>query len=95
MAWASRRETTRVEDEAYSLMGIFGVNMPLLYGEGRNAFQRLQLEILKSTDDDSISCWRDERERGDLLACSPKAFELSSDIRLYHEVTNIAFPHSS
>jgi len=85
MAWASRRETTRVEDEAYSLMGIFGVNMPLLYGEGRNAFQRLQLEILKSTDDDSIFCWRDERERGDLLACSPKAFELSSDIRLYHE----------
>ena len=52
MAWASRRETTRVEDEAYSLMGIFGVNMPLLYGEGRNAFQMLQLEIRKSTDDD-------------------------------------------
>ena len=33
MSWASNRTTTRVEDEAYSLMGIFGVNMPLLYRE--------------------------------------------------------------
>ena len=39
MSWASRRVTTRIEDIAYSLMGIFGVQMPLLYGEGRNAFQ--------------------------------------------------------
>ena len=34
MSWASKRKTTRVEDIAYSLMGIFEVNMPLLYGEG-------------------------------------------------------------
>ena len=32
MAWASKRETSRVEDEAYCLMGFFGVNMPMLYG---------------------------------------------------------------
>jgi len=32
MAWASARRTTRVEDEAYSLLGIFDVNMPLIYG---------------------------------------------------------------
>jgi len=30
-SWASKRETTRIEDTAYCLMGIFGVNMPLLY----------------------------------------------------------------
>ena len=41
MSWASKRYTTRIEDMAYSLMGIFGVNMPLLYGEGHNAFARL------------------------------------------------------
>ena len=35
MSWASKRITTRVEDEAYSLLGIFGINMPLIYGEGR------------------------------------------------------------
>jgi hypothetical protein len=47
MRWAARRQTTRIEDKAYSLMGIFGVNMPLLYGEGNRAFIRLQEEILK------------------------------------------------
>lgn len=41
-SWASRRETTRLEDEAYCLMGLLDVNMPLLYGEGRKAFTRLQ-----------------------------------------------------
>lgn len=47
MAWAASRTTTRVEDMAYCLMGIFGVNMPLLYGEGSRAFVRLQEEILR------------------------------------------------
>jgi len=47
MAWAAGRTTTRPEDVAYSLMGIFGVNMPLLYGEGPKAFIRLQEEILR------------------------------------------------
>jgi hypothetical protein len=42
MAWASSRQTTRVEDIAYCLLGIFGVNTPLLYGEGERAVIRLQ-----------------------------------------------------
>jgi hypothetical protein len=54
MSWASKRETTRVEDTAYCLMGLFGVNMLPLYGEGRKAFMRLQLEILRMSDDESI-----------------------------------------
>lgn len=41
MYWATRRQTTRKEDEAYCLLGLFGINMPLLYGEGNNAFFRL------------------------------------------------------
>ena len=57
MAWASFRTTTRQEDEAYSLIGLFGVNMPLLYGEGRKAFIRLQLEIIKCSADESIFAW--------------------------------------
>ncbi|KAI6002305.1 hypothetical protein F5J12DRAFT_906395 [Pisolithus orientalis] len=47
MSWAADRKTTRVEDRAYSLLGLFGVNMPMLYGEGSKAFQRLQLEIIR------------------------------------------------
>ncbi len=45
-AWMDKRETTREEDKVYSLLGIFGVCMPLLYGEGReNAFKRLREEV--------------------------------------------------
>jgi hypothetical protein len=43
-SWASQRETTREEDIAYCLLGLVGVNMPLLYGEGTRAFYRLQLD---------------------------------------------------
>ena len=57
MSWAAKRVTTREEDIAYSLLGIFDVNMPLLYGEGRKAFRRLQQAILDQSDDSSIFCW--------------------------------------
>lgn len=57
MSWASQRVTKRPEDEAYCLMGLFNVNMPPLYGEGHRAFHRLQLEILKQTDDESLFVW--------------------------------------
>ncbi len=42
MSWAALRETTRIKDIAYSLLGLFGINMLLLYGEGPKAFMRLQ-----------------------------------------------------
>ncbi|KAF2743086.1 HET-domain-containing protein, partial [Sporormia fimetaria CBS 119925] len=57
MTWASCRRTTRVEDIAYCLMGIFDVNMPLLYGEGEKAFVRLQEEIMKDSDDETLFAW--------------------------------------
>ncbi|KAI0602063.1 heterokaryon incompatibility protein-domain-containing protein [Biscogniauxia sp. FL1348] len=57
MSWASRRRTTRVEDTAYCLLGIFDINMPLLYGEGTKAFFRLQEEIMKYSDDQSLLAW--------------------------------------
>jgi hypothetical protein len=57
MSWAAKRESTRPEDRAYSLMGLFGVNMPILYGEGENAFLRLQEEIIKWSYDQTIFAW--------------------------------------
>lgn len=57
MAWASRRETTRIEDEAYCLMGIFGVRLPVIYGEGPQAFARLQEEIMRRIPDQSLFAW--------------------------------------
>ncbi|KAI1408671.1 heterokaryon incompatibility protein-domain-containing protein [Hypoxylon sp. FL1857] len=58
MSWAAGRKTTRIEDQAYCLMGLFGINMPLLYGEEGKAFIRLQQEILRVSDDESIFAWR-------------------------------------
>ena len=46
MSWISGRRASRMQDIAYCLLGLFDVNMPLLYGEGRKAFLRLELEIL-------------------------------------------------
>jgi hypothetical protein len=57
MTWVAARNTTRVEDMAYCLLGIFDVKMPLLYGEGTKAFVRLQEEIMKETDDHSLFAW--------------------------------------
>ncbi|KAF2022598.1 hypothetical protein EK21DRAFT_46044, partial [Setomelanomma holmii] len=61
MSWAARRRTTRTEDRAYSMLGIFDLNVPLLYGEGSKAFRRLQEEIIRSTTDTSIFAWKLER----------------------------------
>ncbi|KAI1628079.1 hypothetical protein EDD37DRAFT_656632 [Exophiala viscosa] len=57
MQWMANRKTSRVEDEAYCLLGLFDINMPLLYGEGHNASRRLQQEILPTSDDESIFAW--------------------------------------
>lgn len=95
MSWAANRTTTRIEDQAYSLMGLFDVNMPMLYGEGEKAFIRLQEEIIKYSGDQTIFAWPgilseyDKAEmydvihehRGGLLAKSPLAFALCSNIR--------------
>jgi hypothetical protein len=56
MLWAEKRETTRKEDKAYSLLGIFDVHMPLIYGEGREkALRRLREEIDKASKGKSFS----------------------------------------
>ncbi|KAI1849710.1 hypothetical protein JX266_004659 [Neoarthrinium moseri] len=85
MSWAAGRETTRSEDMAYCLLGIFDVNMPMLYGEGgEKAFIRLQEEIMKASDDHSLFAWRalvpsDTSYHG-LLAPSPAYFNLSRNM---------------
>lgn len=56
-SWAARRTTTRTEDRAYCLLGLLGINMPLLYGEGDAAFQRLQLEVARTLRDASYVAW--------------------------------------
>lgn len=69
MSWASRRRTSRVEDEAYCLLGLFGINMPLLYGEGRRAFRRLQEEIVRTEDDESVFAWHAQPDFNGVPPC--------------------------
>jgi len=57
MSWVATRQTTRVEDIAYCMLGIFDINMPLLYGEGHKAFLRLQEEIARQSCDLSLLAW--------------------------------------
>jgi ankyrin repeat protein len=80
MSWASKRETSRKEDIAYCLMGIFRVNMPMLYGEGERAFIRLQEEIMKVSDDHSLFAWISSDRQAGILATSPAAFSSSSQV---------------
>ncbi|KAK6823224.1 hypothetical protein RU639_005953 [Aspergillus parasiticus] len=80
MSWAAERQTSRVEDRAYCLMGLFGVNMPLIYGEREAAFIRLQEEILRISEDHSLFAWKSSDTRAGLLAPSPAAFLDSHDI---------------
>ncbi|KAL7934213.1 RNA 3'-terminal phosphate cyclase domain-containing protein [Trichoderma chlorosporum] len=84
MSWVANRQTTVAEDMAYSLLGIFNLTMPMLYGEGSKAFIRLQKEIMKGTDDQSLFVWAEEglngqyrtaQEGGGLLALSPAFFK--------------------
>jgi hypothetical protein len=88
MSWAAKRQTTREEDMAYCLMGLFDVNMSMLYGEGeKKAFLRLQEEILRSHEDHSIFAWVDSSGNPDdecgLLAETPRHFESTGDIYSY------------
>ncbi|KAI1077521.1 HET-domain-containing protein [Whalleya microplaca] len=87
MSWAAHRSCTRPEDLAYSLLGLFDINMPLLYGEGDKAFVRLQEEIFRQTDDHSLLCWTVPRSSSrawtleSVFAKSPEDFAGSGAIR--------------
>ena len=86
MSWAANRESTRVEDKAYSLMGLLDVNMPMLYGEGKKAFHRVQLEIIRASNDQSIFAWHydadDTVQPGGILADDPSCFQYCGEMEL-------------
>lgn len=86
MSWAAGRRTTRIEDRAYCLLGILGINLNLLYGEGARAFVRLQEELIRTSTDQSIFAWGLSRDyaRPALLAASPDDFEGCQNVIPYN-----------
>ena len=81
MSWASGRSTSKPEDMAYALIGLFGVTMDLRYGEGRRAFRRLQEILIENSSDESIFAWTKEGvENHGILAAWPDYFADSGSI---------------
>ena len=88
MSWATRRSTEKLEDRVYSLFGIFGLQMPVLYGEGEaNAFMRLQLELIALSDDQSIFAWVKSSRYGEPDPCGMLATSLD-DFKNSNEIVN-------
>ena len=80
ISWMKGRSTTRLEDVAYCLLGIFGINMPLLYGEGYRAFERLLIEILNRTGDESVLIYNPGHTFNTLFPRVPTVFEYASNV---------------
>ena len=96
LSWAAERVTTRPEDRAYSLMGLLDVHMPVIYGEGgEQAFLRLQQEILRRFDDQTILAWELSPNTAvvtGLLAPSPDCFRNCATIeKAYNEHQEFCF----
>lgn len=92
MSWAAHRVTTRKEDMAYCLLGLFDVNMPLLYGEGDKAFVRLQVAIMAATADHTLLAWNyeiasthTERRDNGCLALSVSEFKNAHYLSTYNQ----------
>ncbi|KIJ62086.1 hypothetical protein HYDPIDRAFT_114928 [Hydnomerulius pinastri MD-312] len=81
MAWAANRVTTRVEDRAYSLIGIFDVNLIIAYGEGKSAFGRLMEAIYQKRPHYEVFLW--ERRPADDHAS--RAFPASPESYLSYD----------
>jgi hypothetical protein len=101
MSWAAAREATRSEDLAYSLLGLFEINMPMQYGEGHAAFIRLQKEILRNTNDQTLFAWSpstksiEEVFRQRRARQSANVYELPSDNMLFGDNSSFGMfaPH--
>ena len=106
MSWMAGRKTSVPEDTAYCLLGIFGVSMPLLYGEGKErAFLRLQEEIMRYSDDQSLFVWKTEEQHPTgstgpntpyntgLLASSPDCFRSTGNYSRYNHIDDDNEPY--
>ncbi|KAG2152551.1 uncharacterized protein EDB93DRAFT_250314 [Suillus bovinus] len=79
MTWAASRKTTRIEDVAYSLTGIFDISMTIAYGEGDRAFQRFMAELIQNCKEWQILVWA-----GRLPGCptEPSCYRTTNDTAL-------------
>jgi hypothetical protein len=79
---AARRETTIGEDAAYSLLGIFSMSLPVVYGEGDHALGRLLSLLLTSSGDTSILAWTGKF--GSFNSCLPTQITVFNELATSH-----------
>ena len=79
---ASTRRTTLVEDAAYSLLGIFSMSLPVVYGEGDQALGRLLAQLLTSSGDTGILAWTGRS--GSFNSCLPTNIIVFKQLPLSH-----------
>ncbi|KAF8546777.1 hypothetical protein OG21DRAFT_1039759 [Imleria badia] len=79
---ASTRQTTRIEDAAYSLLGIFSLSLPAVYGEGDKALGRLLSQLLTSSGDTSILAWTGKS--GSFNSCLPAKIAVFNQLPTSH-----------
>ena len=97
-SWAANRTTERVEDRAYSLLGLFDIHLEMFYGEREKAFLRLQQKLLLSSADETIFAWSLDTTNhpngySGMLAPSPSSFRLCSNMATTSQ--NKAFSESN
>lgn len=86
MSWLALRDTQRLEDRAYCMLGIFNVYLDTRYRQGPNEFMRLQLRIIEEWNrdlpfDDTLSAWKSDKvEICGLLAPAPVFFRNAHNI---------------
>jgi len=83
MSWAAQRKTTEIEDQAYCLLGLFNVSIPMQYGDRDRAFLKLQEEIIRHSYDHTIFAWDRGLTPGlrcGLFAQSAACFEECQDL---------------
>ncbi|KAH9920840.1 heterokaryon incompatibility protein-domain-containing protein, partial [Epithele typhae] len=100
MSWAANRKTTEDEDEAYCLIGIFGVNVTPIYGEGQHAFVRLQHAILAQIPDQTLFAWGGREKVKLPLHGDPKFFHAAGEASIsQHQLSqklamgHVTYPH--
>ena len=79
---ASTRQTTLVEDAAYSLLGIFSMTIPVVYGEGNNALGRFLAQLLSNSGDTSILAWTGRS--GNFNSCLPANITVFNQLPTTH-----------
>ncbi|KAF8139679.1 hypothetical protein EV363DRAFT_1310308 [Boletus edulis] len=79
---ASQRETTFFEDAAYSLLGIFSISLPIVYGEGDHALGRLLAQLLTNSGDTTILAWAGKS--GSFNSCLPSNIAVFSELPSSH-----------